>query len=134
MGKYINAFDFVNSVSYNKKDMMSGTDNDELAEKEYDPFITNKALSYYPDTILYANEMNMAHFLESRLQYYYFLNSLRPKKRFAKWVKKTTSHDLDIIKQYYGYSHEKAQSALRVLTKKQLASIKEKLKQGGTEK
>ena len=124
-------FDFVNSINQSKKDLMTGTENDELAEKGYTPFIVNKALSYFPDTILYANEVNRLAHIDNKLQYSYLLNSIRPAKRFSKWAKKEDSDDLEVIKEYYGYSNEKAYQALSILSKDQLNHIKKQLEQGG---
>jgi len=111
--------------------MLTGTENDELAEKSYTPYLINKALSYYPDTILYANEMNLHHHIDNKLQYYYLINSIRARKRFSKWAKKQDSDDLEVVKEYYGYSNEKAQQALSVLTNTQIQSMREKLQKGG---
>lgn len=121
-------FDFVNSITFNKNDLMP----DDLTEKEYVPYIVNKALSYFPDTILYANEMNLNHGLDSKLQYHYLINSIRPKKRFSKWVKKQEDNDLDAVIQYYGYSRVKAQQALSLLSPMQLEQIKKRLNKGGS--
>lgn len=127
----MNPFDFVNSINQSKKDMMTGTENDELAEKSYTPFIVNKALSYFPDTILYANEVNKLAHVDNKLQYHYLLNSIRPAKRFSKWAKKEDSDDLAIVKEYYGFSNEKAYQALSILSKDQINYIKKQLEQGG---
>jgi len=81
----MNPFDYVNSINSTKKNLMRGTDNDRLAEKEYAPFLTNRTLSYHHDTVALANEMNQRSQLEHLLQYEFLLNSVRPKKRFAKW-------------------------------------------------
>lgn len=110
---------------------MTGTENDELAEKGYAPFIVNKALSYFPDTLLYANEVNKLAHIDNKLQYHYLLNSIRAQKRFSKWAKKEDSDDLEVVKEYYGYSNEKAYQALSILSKDQLKLIKEKIQQGG---
>ena len=83
-----NPFDYVTSITYGKNDMMTGSENDELAEAGYNAYLTNKSLSYFPDTLFYANEMNVMNHTDKRLQYSYLLNSIRPKKRFSKWVKK----------------------------------------------
>ncbi|NDH49093.1 MAG: DNA polymerase [Proteobacteria bacterium] len=128
----MNPFDFVNSISYNKKDLMVGTENDELAEKGYTPFLVNKALSYYPDTIAYANEINGMHHIDNKLQYHYLLNSIRPQKRFSKWSKRQDSADLNAIKQYFNYNDRRAQEALSILSVAQINEIKEKLVEGGT--
>ena len=87
-------FDYVNSINFTKKNLMKNTANDELAEKDYVPFLTNKSLSYFTDTLLYANEMNRYHFLDKRLQYEFYLNSIRKKKRFAKWAKAEDNNDV----------------------------------------
>jgi hypothetical protein len=126
-----NPFDYVNSINFTKQDIMSGTENDELAEKGYAPFIVNKSLSYFPDTILYANEVNKIAHIDNRLQYHYLLNSIRAQKRYSKWAKKEDSDDLEVIKEYYGYSNEKAYQALSILSKDQLNHIKKQLEQGG---
>ena len=123
----MNPFDYVTSISHSKADLMT----DELEEKSYPAFLVNKGLSYFTDTILYANEMNQRGQLDNRLQYSYLLNSIRPAKRFAKWVKREDSNDLDAVKEYYGYSNEKASHALSILSSDELSMIKEQLQRGG---
>ncbi len=104
-------------------------------EKDYIPFIVNKSLSYHLDCILYANQMNMNHNLPKVLQYQYFLNTVRPMKRkFQSWQKQVVIKDLDCVKEYFGYSNEKAKEALRILTDEQIAFIKEQLEKGGVKK
>lgn len=127
----MNPFDFVNAITTTKKDLMTGTDNDELSEKSYTPFIVNKALSYFPDTIMYANEMNMHMVLDNKLQFHYLINSIRAHKRFAKWAKKSDNDDLEIVKEYYGYSNDKAIQALTLLSTNQLNLIRKQLEKGG---
>jgi len=95
------AFDYVKSINQTKENMMRDTENDELAERAYEPFLTNRSLSYFIDTVLLANEMNMRQDADKKLQYEYFLNSVRPRKRFAKWVKNNTDNDLEIIMEYH---------------------------------
>ena len=102
-------FDYVTSVSYSKKNLMRGSENDELAESGYQPYLTNKALSYFPDSLFYSNEMNMNHHADNILQYEYLINTLRPKRRFAKWVKAEDNDDLEAIKLFFGYSNKKAE-------------------------
>jgi hypothetical protein len=123
-------FDYLNAINTNKKDLMAGTENDELAEKSYVPYITNKSLSYFPDTLLAANEMNQYHFLENKLQFHYLLNICRPSKRFAKWVKQGDSDDLQLVMEYYSYNVDKAKQVLPLLSKEQLSIIKTKLQHG----
>jgi hypothetical protein len=127
----MNPFDFVNSINLTKNDLMTGTENDELAEKGYAPYLVNKALSYFPDTLLYANEVNRLAHVDNKLQYQYLLNSIRAQKRYSKWAKKEDSDDLEVVKEYYGYSNEKAYQALSILSKDQLNHIKKQLEQGG---
>jgi hypothetical protein len=126
-----NPFDYVNAISYTKKDLMTDTENDELAEAGYAPFLTNRSLSYFPDTIMYANEMNMHHHLDNKLQFHYLINSIRPKKRFSKWAKKQEDNDLEAVKEYYGYNNAKGEAALSLLSPEQIQEIKRKLNKGG---
>lgn len=126
-----NPFDYVNAISYGKDDLMTGTENDELAEAAYNPYLTNKALSYFPDTLLYANEMNMLNHVANKLQFHYLLNTIRPKKRYSKWAKKEEDADIEAIKEYYKYSTAKAEAALSVLSPQQINEIKRRLNKGG---
>ena len=107
-------------------------DEDSLSEKEYAPYIINRCLSGHIDCIMYANEMNKYNFLPKKLQYDFFINIIRKKKRFSPWLKQEKNKDLEVVKSYYGYSNEKAKQALRILTKTQLDFIKSKLETGGT--
>lgn len=123
-------FDFVNAINSNKKnDLMTGSDNDELAEKAYVPFVVNRALSYFPDTLMYANSMNIHHILDNKLQFHYLLNTIRPARRFSKWVKKDDS-DLQLVMQYYNYGVDKAKQVLPLLSTEQLSIIRTKLQSG----
>lgn len=124
-------FDYVNEINVSKKDIMTGTDNDRLAEKGYDPFLTNRSLSNFADTIWYANEMNLRSNIDNKLQFHFLLNTVRPKKRFAKWAKKEKTGDVEVIKLYYGYNDVKARQALSVLTDDQIITIRKKLEKGG---
>jgi regulator of sigma D len=126
------AFDYVKSINQTKKNMMRDTENDDLAERAYQPFLTNRSLSYFIDTVLLANEMNMRYDADNKLQYEYFLNSVRPRKRFAKWVKNNTDNDLEIIMEYHDCSLQKAREYARVLSDDALSVMKEKLEKGGT--
>ena len=126
-----NPFVYADSVSYSKKNLMRGTANDDLAEKGYKPYLTNRSLSYHQDSILYANEMNMRPTAEYKWQYEFLLNSLRKRKRFSKWKKQDPNASVDMIMEYYGYGRSKAEEALRVLTDDQLAMIEVALDRGG---
>jgi hypothetical protein len=126
-----NPFDYVNTITSTKKNLMRDTENDVLAEKEYNPFLTNRALSYHHDTVAIANEMNSRSDLPKLLQYEFLLNTVRPKKRYAKWDKKEDHGDLAAIKEYFGYSDNKALQALTVLNHDQIHEIKRRLEKGG---
>ena len=126
-----NPFDYVNSITYTKKNLMRNTENDALAEKGYNPFLTNRSLSYHHDTVAVANEMNMRSDLPKLLQYEFFLNTIRSKKRFAKWDKREDHGDLAVVKEYFGYSDNKAMQALTVLTDDQIIEIRKRLEKGG---
>lgn len=119
---------YLNSINYDKVNLM---DADEEATKQYPPYIINRCLSGFMDTVLFANEMNMASHLDNKMQYDFYINSIRKRKRFSPWLKKDPLKDLEIVKQYYGYSNEKAKTALGLLTKEQLEFIKSKLNVGG---
>ena len=121
--------DWLNSINFSKKNLLEG---DLSLIKEYVPFVINKCLSGEIDTIMYVNEMNINHHLDKDIQYSFYLNSLRKRKRYSPWIYKDKIKDLDCVKSYYGYSNEKAKQALRVLTKEQLNFIKSKIETGGT--
>ena len=126
----MNPFEFVKAISYSKKDIMI----DDLIEQEYNSFIINRALSYYPDTILYANEMNKNHHLDGRLQFDFFINIIKKRKRFSPWLKASEIENLDVIKEYYGYSDEKAKSVLSLFNNKQIENLKQRIYKGGRTK
>ena len=121
--------DWLNSINQTKQHLI---DEDPSLEKEYAPYIINRCLSGHIDCLMYANEMNMHHQLDKDMQYSFYLNSLRKKKRFSPWLRKDKVTDLECVKQYYGYSNEKASQALKILTKEQLTFIKKRLDIGGS--
>jgi hypothetical protein len=125
----VNPFDVINDISLKKAGLITGEN-----EKDYNPFLTNRGLSYFPDTIFHAQEMNSLHHLDKKLQYDYLFNSIRKSKRFSKWSKKDNSKDIDIIIEYFGYSRKRAEEALTILDKEQIKSIKKKLDKGGVAK
>jgi len=120
---------YLTAINYSKEKLLD-TDDREW-EKKYPPFIINKGLSYFSDTIMYANEMNKLHHATKHMQFSFFLNSIKSRKRFSKWLKASKIKDLDVIKQHFGYSNKKAQEVLSILTKKQIDYIKERLYKGG---
>ena len=121
--------DWLNSINQNKKNIMN---DDPSSEKDYAPYIINRCLSGHIDCVMYANEMNKYNFLPKRLQYDFFINIIRKKKRFSPWLKKEKIKDIDYVKRYYGYNNEKALQALSILSKEQLTFIKAKFETGGT--
>jgi hypothetical protein len=123
----VNPFEYIKAINDSKKDIMV----DELSEKGYNPFIINRNFSFFIDTVLYANEMNRHHHLDNRLQFDFFINIIKKKKRFSKWMKPQDVENLELIKTYYGYSNDKAKSILSLLDNKQIEELKQRINQGG---
>jgi len=123
----MNPFEYVNSINYTKKNIMDTPEK----EKGYNPFMINRSLSYFNDTVILANEMNKYHHLDGRLQYSFLINIVRKRKRFSKWNKPQKHNDIDVVKQYYGYSNEKAEQVLPLLSQPQLLELRKKVNKGG---
>jgi|TARA_B100001094_G_C17715255_1_gene569276 hypothetical protein len=120
---------YLKSLNETKENLMES--DDPMWEKKYSPFIINKCLAPFNDTIMLVNEMNQRHHLPSKLQYEFLLNTIRSKKRYAPWVKGDKLKDLEYVKEYFGYSNEKAKAALRILDNEQIKTIKDSLNKGG---
>ena len=120
--------EWLNSINFSKTNLI---DEDPDAKKDYSPYIINRCLSGLLDCILFVNEMNKNHFLDKDMQYSFYLNTLRKKKRFSPWLRKDKIEDLECVKSYYGYSNEKATQALKILSNEQLDFIKQRLEIGG---
>ena len=120
-------FDYLNAINYTKKDIMV----DDIAEKQYNPFMVNRGLSYFQDTVLMANEMNQNAHLDHRLQFDFLINIVRKRKRFSKWMKLTKESDVEVVKEYYGYSNQKARQALTLLSPEQIKILEKKVNKGG---
>ena len=120
--------DWLNSINFTKENLI---EEDPDAISKYPPYIVNRCLSGHLDCIMFANEMNKFPNLDKDLQYSFYLNTLRKKRRFSPWLRKDKVTDLEIVKQYYGYSNEKASQALRILTPDQINFIKQRLDTGG---
>jgi hypothetical protein len=120
-------FDFLNAINDNKQDLMIDPDN----EKKYVPFVVNRTLSYFPDTVHLANAMNQYHHLDNKLQFHFFLNIIRKRKRFSKWIKPTEESDVEAVKEYYGYSNEKTRQIMPLLSSDQITIIRNKVNKGG---
>ena len=127
-----NPFQYLETINTTKTNLMRSSENDELAERGYNPFLVNRGLSYFPDTISYANEMNLNHELDSKLQYEFLLNVVRKRKRFSKWHKKEEDEVLDVITEYYNCNLTRAREYKKILTDDQLNEIRAKLVKGGT--
>ena len=114
--------DFLTAINYTKESLFDT--EDEMVQKDYVPYIINRCLSYFPDTILHANEMNKFNHLEKRLQFDYLKHAIRKRKRYSKWLKDETSKDLDLIKRSFNYSNRKAKEALSILSEEDIENIK----------
>ena len=123
----MNPFEYLNAINDTKKDIMV----DDIAEKGYSSFMVNRGLSYFNDTVLFANEMNKYHHLDHRLQFDFLINIIRKRKRFSKWSKPEIASDVEVVKEYYGYSNEKARQALSLLTSEQINELRKKVYKGG---
>jgi|TARA_X000001316_G_C897879_1_gene17161 hypothetical protein len=123
----VNPFEFVNDINHGKSNIMV----DDITEKAYNAFMVNRSLSYFNDTVLFANEMNLNAHLDNRLQFDFLINIVRKKKRFSKWAKAQKSSDVEVVKEYYGYSNQKARQVLDLLTSDQIDDLKKKVYRGG---
>ena len=127
---HMTPFDYLNTINYSKKDIMVTPED----ESVYNPFLINRSLSYFSDTAIIANEMNRYHHLDNILQYHFFINIIRKRKRFSKWIKQELENDIEVVKEYYGYSNEKARQVLPLLTPDQINIIRNKVNKGGRRK
>lgn len=123
----MNPFEFVNAICDSKENLIV----DDISEKAYNSFMINRSLSYHYDTVLLANEMNLRSHLDNKLKNDFLINTVRKKKRFAKWKKPESSDDLEVIKEYYGYSNEKARQVLPLLNNDQMGQLKQRIFKGG---
>jgi hypothetical protein len=122
--------DYLPAINHTKKNLMNS--DDPMWEKKYPAFMVNKVLSGFQDTVMLCNEMNRNHFLDRDMQFQFLLNSIRQRKRFTPFLRASKIKDIECVKEYYGYSNEKAKSALDILTNEQLKLIKARLYKGGT--
>ena len=126
----MNPFEYLNAINYSKQDIMI----DDITEKSYNAFMINRSLSYFQDTVFLANEMNRYHHLDKKLQFHFLINIVRKRKRFSKWNKPELDSDIDVVKEYYGYSNEKARQALTLLSPSQIEELRKKVSKGGRTK
>jgi len=123
----MNLSEVLNAINHNKTPLLE----DDLQERAYVPFVINRSLSYFPDTILYANQVNYYNQMDKKMQFDYLSLTIRPRKRFSKWIKSQEEDDLQLIKDHYNYSNERATEVLRVLTPNQIEDIRSLYQYGG---
>ena len=121
--------EYLNAINNTKEPLMDS--EDDQWEKKYPPFIVNKCVAPFPDTVMLLNEINQLHHLDNKLQFDFLINSLRPRKRYTPWLKAKKLKNLEYVKEYYGYSNERAKAALDILNDEQISAIKIKLNKGG---
>ena len=121
--------EYLTAINYSKQPLMNT--EDELVEKEYVPFIVNKCLSYFPDTIIQSNEMNFHSHLDKKMQFDFLSGTIRKSKRYSKWLKDKLPEDIDVVKEYFGYNNTKAKEAIGILSSEQIDEMKRKLSKGG---
>ena len=127
----MNPFDYLNAINDTKQNVIEDSDNPELAEKLYPPYLVNRGLSFFIDTVYLANEMNRHHHLENKMQFDFLINIVRKKKRFSKWFKAQPDEDVEAVMDYYGYSQDKARQVVGLLTKDQITQIIKRQRKGG---
>ena len=120
-------FDYLNAINFTKEDIMI----DDISEKQYNAFMVNRGLSYFSDTVAIANEMNQYAHLDKKLQFHFLINIVRKRKRFSKWNKPDLVSDIEVVKEYYGYSNDKAKQALSLLSPEQIKELEKKVSKGG---
>jgi hypothetical protein len=124
-------FDFLDAINNTKEDLLV----DDESIKAFPTFMVLRGLSYYMDTVLQANEMNSKPDLSKNMVNDFLIHSIKKKKRFSKWTKKTeTTDDIKLIQEYYKFSFKKAETALSILSKEQLDVIRQKMQTGGKSK
>ena len=121
--------DYINAINYTKEPLLDTEDEEWI--KKYPPYIVNKCIAPFTDSVMLVNEINQLHHLDKKLQFDFLINSLRPRKRYAPWMKAKKLESLEYVKEFYGYNNEKAKAALDILNDEQISAIKEKLNKGG---
>ena len=127
MSDNLTPFDFINAISHTKQDLMA----QENVQSQYKPYVINKGLSFYPDTVIQANEMNSRPHLDKKMQFNFLINIIRSKKRYSKWLKAEKLENLEVVQEYYGYSKEKARQVLPLFSNEQIDYLKRRIKKGG---
>lgn len=128
--KSLSPFDFLKTINDTKVNLI---DIDSDNSKYYNGFVVNRSLSYFQDTVIISNEMNRLHHIDGKMQYDFLINIIRKRKRFSKWDKPDIRVDIECIKEYFGYSEQKAKQVIGLLTESQIKTIKNKVDKGGRE-
>jgi len=121
--------EYLNAINYTKKNLFDT--EDESVEKEYTPFVVNRCLSYFIDTVLYVNEVNQRGHMPKRMQFDYLHGSIRKNKRYSKWLRRESEENLDLVKRMYGYSDSKARAIMDILSESDFEWMREKVNEGG---
>ena len=121
--------DYINAINYTKEPLLDTEDEEWI--KKYPPYIVNKCIAPFTDSVMLVNEINQLHHLDKKMQFDFLINSLRPRKRYAPWMKAKKLESLEYVKEFYGYNNEKAKAALDILNDEQISAIKERLNKGG---
>lgn len=122
-----NPFDYLNAINITKENMVA----DEYGERGYNPWMVNRGLSFFRDSVMQANEMNRLYHLDKAIQFTFLLNTVTPRKRFSKWHKAEKVENLDVVKEYFGYNHTRALEAMSLLTDAQIEEMRKSLNKGG---
>lgn len=122
--------DYLYSINQSKKNILN---ENPTQENTYPPFLINKCFSFHIDSVLYANEMNKNYHIDKKLQYDFYINSLKPRKRYSPWLKKQSIENIELVQEYYGYSYNKAIESLNILSNNDLKEIKKLLNKGGNQ-
>ena len=121
--------DYIKAINYTKEPLLDTEDEEWI--KKYPPYIVNKCIAPFTDSVMLVNEINQLHHLDKKLQFDFLINSLRPRKRYTPWMKAKKLENLQYVKEFYGYNNEKAKAALDILNDEQISAIKERLNKGG---
>ena len=121
--------DYLKAINTTKEPLMDS--DDQFIERDYTPFLVNRCLPFFPDTILQANEMNVRSSVDKKMQFDFLSSTIRKGRRYSPWIKETLPDDIEIVKEYFNYSNKKAKEALDVLTDGDIVNIKNKLSKGG---
>lgn len=121
--------DYLNAINVNKEPLLD--ESESYTKQSYPPFVVTRCLSYFPDTLFAANEMNSRPHLDSKMHFDFLRGAVRPRKRFSKWLKREEDARVSALVEYYGFSSRKAREALVVLSEAEVEWILEQTRKGG---